>query len=158
MPVRRRTHHSRTRTTRASSSIELSAQTVSRRFMKTRGFVIVLLAMVIALSISVVREGVRRVHIGREIRVMEERIAQQEQKNLEMQALTKILNTSAAEEKQSRLTLNTVSPGEQVVILKQSNNGSAANSIVLPTGENIDTVPVQGSSNVKKWIHYFFNN
>lgn len=132
---------------------------VSNRFIQSRGFIVVLLAVLGALIVSVTKETVRRVQIHNEIVIMEKAILAQKERNTETQTLGKILNTSAAQEKQSRVTLNTITPGETVVVLRTKTTANKGDSVVLPTGANIDTVAVQGAaSNIAKWARYFFGN
>jgi cell division protein FtsB len=125
---------------------------------RSRGFVLVLIVVCLVLSLSVVREGIKRFQIAREIHEMEGKIAVQEQRNAQMQATTKILNTSAAKEKQSRISLNTMSPGEQVIVIQSPVDSFDAEDAILPSGQNIGTVSQQSRpSNPKKWANYFFN-
>ena len=139
------------------SSIEV------KRFFDTRLFVMVLLLITGFLFVSVTREAVRRVQIGREIRTVKQEIAKQEARNAQMAVLTKVLNTSTAQEKQSRLTLNSIIPGETVVIIESDNTASAQDSeseVLLPNGETVDTISgrTTQTSNPKKWFDYFFSN
>jgi polyphosphate kinase 2 (PPK2 family) len=111
----------------------------------------------------VTREAIRRVQIAREIGIVQEQLNRQQDRNAQMALLTNVLNTSVAQEKQSRLTLNSIAPGEKVIIIQSeadaSGKGATADQIVLPNGETVDTIEqLHSGSNPKKWFDYFFRN
>ncbi len=136
---------------------------IRQRFFDSRWFVIVLIGLVALLLVSVAREAIRRVQIGHEIGVVQEQLRRQEERNAQMALMTNVLNTSVAQEKQSRLTLNSIAPGEKVIIIQSESSldggGVIADQIVLPNGETVDTIEqVHSGSNPQKWFDYFFRN
>ena len=149
---------------KAMSSTGAAVGTLNRRkFFDSRLFVVVLIVLVGFLCVSVIRETIRRVQIGHEIRVVQEKLDKQKDRNAQMAILTNVLNTSVAQEKQSRLTLNSIAPGEKVIIIQSETDGGSegttADQIVLPNGETVDTIEqAHSGSNPKKWFDYFFRN
>lgn len=155
----RRTNERRTKAMPADVPTVLTRQ----GFFDSRLFVIVLIGLVGLLLVSVTREAIRRVQIAREIGIVQEQLNRQQDRNAQMELLTNVLNTSVAQEKQSRLTLNSIAPGEKVIIIQSeadgSGKGATADQIVLPNGETVDTIEqVHSGSNPKKWFDYFFRN
>ncbi len=121
----------------------------------SRGFVAVLLVVVVLISISVTKEGMRRFEMRQDIDQLETEVARLEGRNMEVQDVIALLNTSTAQDKQARVKLNVQSSGEQMVVFP---NRQKPTEIVLPDSDKIEYIPVKDfESNPEKWFYFFWD-
>lgn len=126
-----------------------------QRIWRSKGFVVVLLLLVVFMSVSVTREVLRRLEIRYEITKLEAEVARLEQRNTSLQDVIAVLNSSTSQEKEARVKLGLQDPGEQVVIFPDRD---ASHEVTLPDSDTIRYIPIRDyQSNPEKWFSYFWN-
>lgn len=126
------------------------------RLWRSRGFVVILLVVVVFLSVSVAQETVRRLQTKYEIEKLEADVARLEKRNTEIKDVIALLSTSTSQEKEARVKLGKQAPGEQVVIIPGT---SEKKDIILPDSDIIEYIPTNTyESNPTKWKRYFIDS
>lgn len=108
-------------------------------------FTIFLILILFLSLIKMTREIIVRRDIDREIKELENQLAKLDGQKAEVERLISYLGTDQYIEKEARLKLNLLKPGEKQINL--SDNGQP----VLNTGSDEKT-------NITKWFDYFFVN
>lgn len=116
----------------------------SRSFFESKFVNLVLVVLLILSIVKVVREALVRYEINREINSLEGQLNDLESKSNKLNQLIAYLKTDQYIEKEARLKLNLVKPGE-----KQINFSST-------TGDDSTTVALETTPNYIKWFNYFF--
>lgn len=130
-----------------------SKQELRHKWWQSKGLTIFLLVIVVALSISVAKELVRRVEMRYEVDQLQADVDRLRERNSSMQQLIGVLNTSTSQEKQARVKLGLQENGETTVILEHRKGDG---SIELPDSDKIRYIPVSTyESNPEKWWNYF---
>jgi|SRR3989344_5580951 len=110
---------------------------------ESSAFTIFLVLILVLSLIKMTREIMVRREIDREIRQLENNLVQLEGQKSEVERLISYLDTDEYVEKESRLKLNLLKPGE-----KQINLSDSAAELVSPQEDD--------KSNIAKWFDYFF--
>lgn len=103
--------------------------------------------LLIFISVSLIKEIVRRYEINREIAKLEEEVAELDARNTELTDLIAFFNTDTFLEQEARSRLNLQKPGEKVVIIPDIES--------IPQEEQKNNLSLS-LSNPKKWWNYFF--
>lgn len=115
--------------------------------LKSKSFILIAVLLLVLVSVFLSKELKRKYEVSREIKKLEQDIAQFEQKNQDVLELINYLKTPEYRERQARSLLKLQKPGEFAVALP-------------PTGE--ETLAQEkggtgsGGSNFGKWWNYFF--
>lgn len=121
----------------------------------SKGFVLVLITVVIFLGVSVTRELLRRFEIHYEIQKLESDVARLQKRNTDLKDIIALLNSSSIQNKEARVKLGLQAPGEQVVIFPDRD---ASNPITLPDSDTIRYIPIRDyQSNPEKWLAFFWD-
>lgn len=123
--------------------------------LRSKLFLIFCLTLVVLLSVSVVKEMLRKNEINQEIKVLETEIVSLEDNNQELTNLIDYLNSSSWQEKEVKTRLNLKEAGEEVVFIPQENKNMAYNNILSTEQESTKLARL---NNTEKWWNYFFNN
>lgn len=118
----------------------------------SRAFIILGIIALIPISISLVKEVIRKAEINNEIRVLEAQIAEIERQNAEMDDLLKTLNSSAFLEKEAKEKFGLQEPGEQVVMMPGGTREFGATTGAEKEGAE------EARPNPEKWKDYFLYN
>ncbi len=113
--------------------------------------IIVVFVLLILISIPLAKNVSKKHEIDSEVRALEEEIVSLQKKNLEMEKLINEHSTSDFVEGIARLNLGLKKEGEEVVVVKRSEN----NDIVEVSNSEIEFVGEKEDSNPKKWLKYF---
>ncbi|MBU0732159.1 septum formation initiator family protein, partial [Patescibacteria group bacterium] len=111
-------------------------------------FIVLGIIILIPISISLVKEIIRKAEINNEIKVLEVEIAEIERQNAEMDDLLKTLNSSAFLEKEAKEKFGMQESGEKVVMIPSGPNEFGATTQAEDAVE--EYVP-----NPTKWKNYF---
>ena len=126
------------------------------KLLHSRLFLFFCLTVIVLLSVSVVKELLRRQEINRQINQLEAEIASIENNNQELSGLVDYFNSSTFQEKEVKTRLNLKASGEKVVFLSNTNKNSvSSNQEAITEGEKKNSEAKVG--NPQKWIDYFFN-
>lgn len=127
-----------------------------KNLLYSKFFLIFCLVLVMLLSVSVVKEVLRKIEINREINFLEQEIAQMENKNQELAELIDYFNTSRFQEKEVKSRLNLKEQGETVVFIPENNRTGNFSITTEDSGnEGVKTAQI---TNPQKWWGYFFSN
>lgn len=121
-----------------------------RKIFTGRGFTVVMVLGIAVMLLSLGKEVVRKFQIQSQIKELEQEISTLEQQNSEFNELLAYFNSSAFQEKEARVKLNLTAPGETVVVLPEEENVTEEDEETVAVAEAAPT------SNVQKWINYFF--
>jgi cell division protein FtsL len=122
---------------------------------RSKGFVFVLIGIVIFLGVSVTREVLRRFEIHYEIQKLEGDVARLEKRNTDLKDVIALLNSSSIQDKEARVKLGLQSQGENVVLFPDRD---ASNPITLPDSDAIRYIPIRDyQSNPEKWFGFFWD-
>jgi len=121
----------------------------------TRLFLIFSIVLVVLLSISVIKELIRRTEINREINLMSAEITALNDNNQELSTLVDYFNSSAFQEKEVKTRLNLKANGEKVVFLSNTDKNSI-NFNINAEAINENNVDSVNTNNPQKWLNYFF--
>lgn len=116
----------------------------TKSFFESRFVSLVLLVLLILSIVKVVREAMIRYTINKEIATLENQLSDLESKSGKIENMISYLKTDQYIEKEARIKLNLVKPGE-----KQINFTSSTDSLA-----RLDIA--QESPNYIKWFNYFF--
>ena len=122
-----------------------------RAFVSSKGSVLLLTALVLALAVAVGQEVARRVDINQRDESLQEQIASLERRNEDLQTLVDLLQTSSFQEREARQRLNLQRPGETAVIVPEQSSGRVGVPAIR-TEEQAAPQP-----NPVKWWRYFFS-
>lgn len=132
-------------------STKTPARTDWRRVIRSRSFAVTMIIGIAILSVSLAKEIIRKVQIRQQISELEREIGTLEQHNQELNNLLAYFNSSTFQEKEAKVKLNLTAPGETVVVLPDTGLAAEAESTAVAISNSEPT------SNVQKWINYFFN-
>lgn len=121
----------------------------------SRFFLIFSIVLMVLLSISVIKELIRRTEINREITQMSAEITALNNNNQELSALVDYFNSSAFQEKEVKTRLNLKASGEKVVFLSNTDKNSI-NFNINSEVSNETKVSSASANNPQKWLNYFF--
>lgn len=134
----------------------LSSIFSNQKFLTLVGFfIIVLISIPLAKNIS------QRYKINKEIRELQEEIANLENKNIDLKELVAYLESDQFVEEQARLNLGLKKPGEDVAVIKNNTEQEKIQKeIASSTIFNIQGLkkiePEKPTNNFTRWIKYFF--
>ena len=114
-------------------------------------FIVIGVIILIPISISLVKEIIRKAEINNEIKILETEIAEIERQNAEMDDLLKTLNSSAFLEKEAKEKFGMQNAGEKVVMIPSSPNEFGATTQAEEEAEEYMPNPT-------KWKNYFIYN
>ncbi len=116
----------------------------ARAFFESRFVNLILIVLLVLSAVKVIREAIVRYEINKEIAALENQLGDLESKSDKLGNMIAYLKTDQYIEKEARIKLNLVKPGE-----KQINFTSSTDSLAqVDTGKK--------SSNYIKWFNYFF--
>ncbi|MBU0613531.1 septum formation initiator family protein [Patescibacteria group bacterium] len=123
-----------------------------KRFLPSRLFLIIGIAVLVLFSVSLGKEVVRRYEVNKEIQALEKEVEELENQNTELADLIQYLNTNSFREKEARTKLGMAKEGEKVVVIPNI-------EVVAETATEAVGVPdnVEELSNPERWFAYFFN-
>lgn len=119
-------------------------------------FLIICLMIIIFLSVSVVKELLRKAEINSDIKQIQEQIAILENNNEELNDLMDYLNSSSFQEKEIKSRLNLKEAGEKVVFIPNKNK-TDINYNFTGEGEITKENNNKETNNPHNWWNYFFN-
>jgi len=133
-----------------------------KKMMKWRYLFIVNLCLVLLISISLGRELIRAHEIQKQIKQLQTQADELKSKNLAMTDWQTSVQTESFVEREARLKLGLKKPGEQVVIVKDSDPKKTAEASKKGGADPLNLViPEQSSpdklANSTKWWYYFFH-
>ena len=144
-------HSSRTTGRRAKAKSKGPQIPGVQRVLRSGAFTVFAVFAIIIISISVTKEVIRKIEIGRQISMLEEEITSLENQNADLGDLVQYFNSSSFQEKEARSKLGLKEDGETVVIVPQEITTDADASIAEGGPESTT------QSNFTKWKNYFFN-
>lgn len=118
------------------------------------------LAIIILISLPLVKNLSQRHKINQEIKELEQEIAQMENKNIDLNKFVSYLESDQFLEEQARLKLNLKGQGENVAVIKNATTDNqpsleATSTIFDLTGLN-KAQPQKTVTNAQRWWKYFF--
>ena len=114
----------------------------------SRLLLLVALMALAAVGVGIGRSLIKRAEVKREVAKLQEDIAQFDDKSKELNQLLQYLGTDEYQEREARLRLGLMKPGEQVVVIPGlTSEGGAA----TPAGG-------QSDPNWQRWVKVFFPN
>ncbi len=125
-----------------------------------RRFLVVNLALLFLMGWGFTSEMMRNGSMQEEIEQLELQAEALEGRNVELRNLAQKYSGSGMLEREARLKLNLKKPGEEVVVVRDINSpaltteGESQNIFRELATEEVK--PPDQSSNIKKWISYFF--
>jgi cell division protein FtsB len=122
-------------------------------FWRSRSSLLVLLAVFVFVSVSVLKEAVLRVERQQEIVELESEIARLESRNARIGDAITVLNSSSKQDKLSRTKLGVQRPGEKVVFFP-GDQVQPDQVYETPGAESVEAITPE-KSNPEKWMHYF---
>lgn len=114
---------------------------------KSKSFILIAILLLALVSVVLSKELRRKYEVSREIKKLEQDIAQFEQKNQDVLELINYLKTPEYRERQARSLLKLQKPGEFAVALLPANEETPAQE---------EGGAKNGGSNFGKWWNYFF--
>lgn len=123
----------------------------SKNIFRSKLFLVGGVIILVFISISLVKEVLRRTEINQEIGQLEKEVGDLEERNAELADLIEYLNSTSWQEKEARTKLNLKAEGESIVITPSQNN--LANSVATV----LVTEPQEQISTPAKWWNYFIN-
>lgn len=132
------------------------------RLLSWRFLFVVNLVIIVFLSLSLGREVVRNKTIQSEIHTLEQQVVALTGENSKIGELQSALQSESYIEREARLKLGMKKPGEQVVVIQDSesqmNGNSGPGSSTDPLGLVIsDEEEIEKLANSSKWWYYFFD-
>lgn len=125
-----------------------------KRIFRFRFLFAINLAVAILLVYSFGREYIRNQNIQNDIRVLEEKAASLEARNLEITKLQSTFQSETFIEREARLKLGMKKPGEQVVVVQRPWERIAENPVETMEPERVQADQL---ANPVKWWYYFFD-
>ena len=116
-------------------------------FLYSKKSIYFLTAVLVFILVALGRESYRFFEINQEIRNLENNIEKTRKENEELIKMKEYFNSKDFLEKEARLKLNVLKPGEKLIIVKHPENLEEEN-------KNEEAKKV---SNVNLWWQYFFN-
>lgn len=113
------------------------------KLLHSKYFIIFLILVLIFIIIFLFRESYRVFIVNQEIKNLEKRIEDIKKSNEELVKIKQYFQSDDFLEKQARLKLNLVKPGEKLIIIKESEKFE-------------EQKVVNNTSNIQKWFKYFF--
>lgn len=121
-----------------------------KRLFRSNLFFLLVLILLALFSISLFQEIMRKVEIQKEIKDLEQKVSNLENRNTELSSLIEYFKTDEYIETEARTKLGYKKPGETVVVV--ASNTDNINSTAKETNaENLT------KNNWQLWIDYFFN-
>jgi len=117
------------------------------KFTHSKTFISLLLAIFVLALIAFGREGYRNFEISREIKSLEKKIKELKLGNEELSKIEEFFHSREFLEKEARLKLNLIKPGEKVIIVKEQEPAEKPEQ-----KEDI----AKEISNIQRWWEYFF--
>ncbi|MFA6391921.1 MAG: septum formation initiator family protein [Patescibacteria group bacterium] len=123
-----------------------------KRFLPSRLFLIVGIAVLVLFSVSLGKEVIRRYEVNKDIQTLEKDVAELEKQNTELSELIEYLNTDSFKEKEARTKLGMAKAGEKVVVIPDVTVAEDNATELVGAPENVEEL-----SNPERWVAYFFN-
>lgn len=128
----------------SSSGIKNNSSSWKDKIWRSNIFSIILILLLLASFVKVGKEIMLRFEIKKEINTLQAQLTDLEEKQSKMDKLISYLKTDEYIEKQARVELNLIKPGEKQV------------NLVGLDEENVD-FSTDNISNIEKWFNYFFD-
>lgn len=122
------------------------------RWFQSEWLLLIGLGLVLFFSIGLTRETVRRKNLGREIASLRQEAQQLRDRRQELQYQIVDSQDTLTQEREARLKLNLVRPGEKSLLIGESANQPAVTS----PSETVGATPSASPPNPVKWWQYFF--
>lgn len=131
-----------------------------KKFFRSKTFFLINVLVLFFLIFSFGREFVRNYAIHQQISEMEAKAAALREENLSISTLLSSIQTEAYIEREARLKLDKMKPGEKIVVIEsqflensssQIDNSTAVTELGLVEGGQIEV------ANPLKWWYYFFD-
>lgn len=136
---------------------------LNKLFFNQISFFLIGLGILVLLGFPLYKNITRQYHASNEIKGLQKEIAGIESKQLKLNNLIEYLNSDEFVQKQARLNLNFMKPGEEVVVV--SGADAAAAGPAAGPDEKLFTIPglsradpPKKESNPEKWRDYFFKS
>lgn len=123
-----------------------------KRFLPSRLFLIIGVAILVLFSVSLGKEVIRRYEVNKEIQTLEKEVAELEKQNTELADLIQYLNTNSFREKEARTKLGMAKAGEKVVVIPNVEVAEETAAELVGAPDNVEEL-----SNPERWFAYFFN-
>lgn len=117
------------------------------KLLHSKTFIVFLVIVLIIVIIGLGRESYRYFRVNQEIKNLENKIANLEGRNEELLKMEEYFHSDEFLEREARLKLNLIKPGEKLIIIKQSGEINE---------EKNEKIVAEEISNVQKWWNYFF--
>ena len=143
-------------------------QNFIRKLIGSKLFLLLIVFILIALTISVGRESYHKYQLTKEINQLKSEIGRLEKNGQHLADLLEYFGEESYLEKEARLKLNLQKPGEKLVIISGEENGQLDQGNEFYQGEDYLTAPgdsqrdlsqlggEQTEINFWKWWEYFF--
>ncbi len=133
------------------------------KLLRKRSFLVVNLGLVFLVGWGFVGEFMRNASVQEEINRLQMQVDQLDGRNMELGKLTQRYSGSAMLEREARLKLNLKKPGEEVVVIRDTNPSMLVKSETRERSQIVEDEPVgseleQQSTNIQKWVNHFFPN
>jgi cell division protein FtsB len=128
------------------------------KILHSKFFLFFCLAIIFFLSVSVVKELLRKAEINRDIKDIRQQIAMLENNNEELNNLVDYLNSSSFQEKEVKSRLNMKETGEKVVFIPNDNKTNINYNNITEENETENSISEETDiNNANNWWNYFFN-
>lgn len=121
-----------------------------KRLFRSNLFFLLVLILLALFSLSLFREIMRKVEIQKEIKNLEQKVTNLQNRNAELSALIEYFKTDEYIETEARTKLGYKKPGETVVVV--ATNTDNINNTAKDT--SAESLP---KTNWQLWVDYFFN-
>ncbi|MCX6714993.1 MAG: septum formation initiator family protein [Candidatus Uhrbacteria bacterium] len=131
------------------------------RLFHTRWFYIVNVLLILVVGFSFVREMIHSHDIAEQIQALQKQSQSLQTQHLAIGDLKTAVQTESYAEREARLKLGLKKPGESLVILRNEQTGTGANTESSKNQQADDGVQANVAqkplANSSKWWYYFFN-
>lgn len=134
-------------------------QSIIRRILEHKIFMVANLLVLGFLTLSLGREFVRDYQIQREIDALQQDAEQLEMYNLEVARLNAELETRNFLETEARLKLGMSKPGERLVVVVDDSGHSGSGTVSADATASAEQIAAElaAASNPARWWYYFFD-
>lgn len=133
-------------------SLRVNKKNKLNKFLPSRLFLIIGVAVLVFFSVSLAKEIIRRYEVNKDIQELEQEVSELENQNEELADLIQYLNTDSFKEKEARTKLGMAKAGEKVVVIPDEALVEEVTTETVDAPDNVDEL-----SNPERWFAYFFN-
>ena len=134
----------------------LGGKKIGKRFISSKILLLLSVAILIFFSVNLVKEIVNRRDLKKEISALEGEINSLEGKNQELDGLISYFSSLDFIEKEARTKLNLRKPGEQIIIVPETETAQQKAEEQSAATDNFLAQEDKGLANPQKWWDYFF--